>query len=60
MEDGDLGATELRRLADRAVPDGRSNTEKKYKQVCRALGLDAEDPEVSIGREAFAAASGEK
>eukprot|EP01045_Picozoa_sp_COSAG04_P004117 COSAG04_NODE_175_length_21521_cov_167.404071_9_plen_1287_part_00 len=58
VEDGNLGATELQRLADRVVPDGsQSNTaEVKYKKACEALGLDAEDPEVSIGREAFAAA----
>eukprot|EP01043_Picozoa_sp_COSAG02_P110329 COSAG02_NODE_46441_length_343_cov_0.480000_1_plen_88_part_10 len=39
MEDGDLGATELRRLADRVVPDGRHTAEEKYKKLCEALGL---------------------
>eukprot|EP01045_Picozoa_sp_COSAG04_P002611 COSAG04_NODE_96_length_26486_cov_136.642817_15_plen_1257_part_00 len=44
VEDGDLGATELRRLADRVVTTDRydrpiTDAEGKYKELCLALGL---------------------
>ena len=55
MADGNLQAAELRRLAD-CMGDFRESADEKYKYMCDDLGLDAEGPEVSIGREAFAAA----
>eukprot|EP01045_Picozoa_sp_COSAG04_P008194 COSAG04_NODE_450_length_14158_cov_17.389573_4_plen_633_part_00 len=49
VADGELGPTELRRLADRAE-------RRRYDQVCEALGLVAANEAVSISEEAFAAA----
>eukprot|EP01045_Picozoa_sp_COSAG04_P005026 COSAG04_NODE_227_length_19396_cov_29.887547_7_plen_183_part_00 len=48
---------------DRGVRDERrkdNTAEGKYKTLCSSLGLGAEGPEVSIGREAFAAACRKK
>eukprot|EP01045_Picozoa_sp_COSAG04_P021972 COSAG04_NODE_2419_length_4162_cov_3.588481_4_plen_550_part_00 len=49
VADGELGPTELRRLADRAE-------RRRYDEVCEALGLVAANEAVSLGEEAFAAA----
>ena len=45
VADGDLGCTELQRLADRV--------DMSYANVCGALGLDSETLELRIARDAF-------
>ena len=52
VADGELGLTELKRLADRV--GWFYTAEQKLKEVCDALGLDAADEAVSIDEQAFA------
>lgn len=52
MEDGQLGPTELRRLADH-VGDADFDAERNYQTICEALGLALES---AIGRDAFVSA----
>eukprot|EP01045_Picozoa_sp_COSAG04_P008202 COSAG04_NODE_450_length_14158_cov_17.389573_12_plen_332_part_00 len=58
IADGELGATELLRLADRVSDEmyDDDDPEKRLEEVCGALGLGAADEAVSIDEEAFAVA----
>jgi hypothetical protein len=60
VADSDLGTTELRRLASRVgiaqTNDPKAEDQEKYEDMCKRLGLDAADREVSIDQDAFTAA----
>ena len=56
VADGELGTAELSRLADRVMGSSDDTDERKFEEVCEALGLDARGEEVTIGEEGFAAA----